>query len=93
TASIYRSMERIPASSSVSVSNNLAPHVVNRKDVVLYPQTKDADYVLIDLEGNIYPAQWETRYEDARRLTRGYDTLTAQDGLLLLKLKKTQEPD
>jgi len=93
TASIYRSIERIPADASLSVSNNLAPHLVNRKEVALYPRIGDADYVLVDLEGNIYPAQWETRYEDARRLTRGYDILTAQDGLLLLKLKKTQEPD
>lgn len=91
TASIYRSIERIPADASLSVSNNLAPHLVNRKDVVLYPQIEDADYVLIDLEGNIYPAEWESRYEDACRLTTGYDTLAAQDGLLLLKHERLKE--
>jgi uncharacterized membrane protein len=87
----HRLIERIPADACISVSNNLAPHLVNRKDVVLYPRIEDADYVLIDLEGNIYPAEWETRYEDACRLATGYDTLAAQDGLLLLKHERLKE--
>lgn len=82
---IYALMSRIPRNASLSVSNNLAPHLVNRKDVVLYPRIEEARYVMVDLEGNIYPAPWRTRYEDLRKLTEGYDTLASYNGLVLLK--------
>jgi uncharacterized membrane protein len=87
-AYIHRLTKKIPPDASVSVSNNLAPHLVNRNEVTLYPRIENADYVLVDLEGNIYPAEWDSRYEDARRLTQGYDTLYSQDGLLLLRKRQ-----
>lgn len=81
---IYKLMSMIPRDSSVSVSNNLAPHLVNRVDARLYPRIEGARYVLVDLEGNIYPAGWNSRYETLRESTSGYDTLESKDGLLLL---------
>lgn len=92
-AYIHRLTKTIPPDASVSVCNNLAPHLVNRKEVVLYPRIEDADYVLVDLEGNIYPAEWDSRYEDVRRLTRAYDTLAAEEGLLVLRHKRLKNAD
>lgn len=81
----HRITQMIPKDASLSVSNNLAPHLVNRKEVALYSRIGDADYVLVDFEGNIYPAGWGNRYREFQVLTANYDTLAAQDGLVLMK--------
>lgn len=78
-------ISRIPDNASVTVSNNLAPHLVNRPEVNLYPELVGSRYLLVDLEGNIYPASWEDRYRDFTYITSDYDTLSFIDGLVLLK--------
>jgi uncharacterized membrane protein len=83
----YRVIERIPDTASVSVSNNLAPHLVNRRNVMLYPEIDDARYILVDLEANIYPAAWNSRYEELEELSAGYRRLYSEKGLVLLERK------
>lgn len=84
----HRLKAMIPKDASLSVSNNLAPHFVNRGEVALYPAIEGSRYVLVDLEANIYPARWEGRYEEARMLTQDYDTIYSGDGLMLLERRK-----
>ncbi len=84
----YRLAEMIPEDASLSVSNNLAPHFVNRSEVALYPAIEGSQYVLVDLEANIYPAKWKQRYEEFAMLTSGYDTIYSRRGLMLLRLSK-----
>jgi len=81
----HQLIKNIPPDASVCASNNLAPHLTDREDASLYPKIDDAEYVLVDLEGNIYPACWKNRYPEFQDSTSGYDTLVYDDGLVLLK--------
>lgn len=81
----YRVIKMIPDTASVAVSNNLAPHLVNRRNVRLYPETDDARFILVDLEANIYPATWGARYEELERLSAGYRRVYSEKGLVLVE--------
>lgn len=82
---LRRLINAVPPGASMSVSNNLAPHVVNRPDVLLYPRIGGAEYVLVDLEGNIYPAGWDSRARDFRDSTSAYATLAEEKGVFLMR--------
>ena len=40
----------IPAQASLSVYDTLAPHLSNRRDLYVFPQIEEAEYVFLDLE-------------------------------------------
>ncbi len=85
TVKRHRLIDMVPAEASLSVSNSLAPYVINRPEVLLYPRIGDAQYVLVDLSANIYPAPWETRFQDLEDSTGHYRLLYEEDGMYLMK--------
>ncbi|GCE25303.1 hypothetical protein KDA_07870 [Dictyobacter alpinus] len=90
----------IPEDASVSAQTKLVPHLSHRKNIYMFPYAVDtkltgeryadklADYVLLDVTGDIYPyfesQQYITQVKSV--LAAGnYGVLAAQDGYLLLK--------
>ncbi|HET9109284.1 MAG TPA: DUF2079 domain-containing protein [Ktedonobacterales bacterium] len=79
----------IPPNASVSGQSDLLPHLSNRRYVYLFPYGMlQADYVLLDVTGNIYPQTDRLAYaQQAQALLTNpdYHVVAAQDGYLLLK--------
>lgn len=80
----------IPPDASVSAQSDLVPHLSQRRFVYLFPDhAADAEYVLLDVTGNVFPLQdtpgaYLTRVRDL--LAGGaYHVAAAQDGYLLLQ--------
>jgi uncharacterized membrane protein len=80
---------RIPPAASVTAQSDLAPHLSNRRRVYLFPdQALAADYVLLDVTGNIFPYDDPRPYVAQVRAVLGsglYRLAAAQDGYLLLQ--------
>lgn len=79
----------VPADATVSGQSDLLPHLSNRRYVYLFPyQMLQADYVLLDVTGNIYPQTDRSAYA-AQVLgllaNPNEHVIAAQDGYLLLK--------
>jgi uncharacterized membrane protein len=79
----------IPPNASISAQSNLVPHVSNRRYVYLFPyKAEQADYVLLDQTGELYPLQNAPvvyRQDVARVLADpAYHVIASQDGYLLL---------
>lgn len=93
-------MDMIPADASVSAQTKLVPHLSHRTSIYMFPYAADpqylnnqsadklADYVLLDVTGDIYPyfdAQSYTREAKKVLASGNYGVLAAQDGYILLK--------
>ena len=52
----YRFMREIPAGDPVSAQSDLAPHLSNRSKIYVFPVIEDAKYVLLDQQGETFPA-------------------------------------
>ncbi|GHO84214.1 DUF2079 domain-containing protein [Dictyobacter formicarum] len=93
-------MDMIPADASVSAQTKLVPHLSHRTSIYMFPYAADpqylnnqsadklADYVLLDVTGDIYPyfdAQAYTREAKKVLASGNYGVLAAQDGYMLLK--------
>jgi uncharacterized membrane protein len=78
----------IPAGASLSAQSDLAPHVSQRRFIYQYPfGAESAQYVLLDLTGNIYPFNTAADYFASVRALLGSHTMhvvAARDGYLLL---------
>lgn len=102
TALAQRFIDMIPPDASVSAQSKLPPHMSHRQHIYLFPYADTvADYVLLDVTGDIYPYFQATPYageqdnhgyagdytsEVKRVLASGkYGVVAAQDGYLLLK--------
>lgn len=85
---VIRSLiEQIPAEASVSAQDELLPHLSHRREIYLFPTVNDADYVLMDRLGSIYPLQAED-YEvfwQASQDPPGYSIVHNDDGFLMLR--------
>jgi Predicted membrane protein len=102
TALAQHFIDMIPPDASVSAQSKLPPHMSHRQHIYLFPYADTvADYVLLDVTGDIYPYFQATPYagekdnhgyagdytsEVKRVLASGkYGVVAAQDGYLLLK--------
>ncbi len=83
-------IEMVPSGASISVSNGLASHLVNRPEVVLYPRIGGSEFVLVDLEGNIYPAGWVSRMQDFQDSTSAYQLQAEEQGVFLLRRRRIE---
>ena len=82
-------IKMIPSDASVSAQSNLIPHISERKYIYQFPyQDETADYVFLDVTGDIVPFGNSTDYiNEAKSVLLGgnYGIAVAQDGYLLLK--------
>ncbi|GLV56946.1 hypothetical protein KDH_37850 [Dictyobacter sp. S3.2.2.5] len=93
-------MDMIPEDASVSAQTKLVPHLSHRASIYMFPYAADpkylngrpadrlAEYVLLDVTGDIYPyfeAQQYTSEVKTVLASGNYGVLAAQDGYLLLK--------
>ncbi|HEU5344844.1 MAG TPA: DUF2079 domain-containing protein [Ktedonobacterales bacterium] len=89
TALANRFVAMVPPDASVSGQSDLLPHLSNRRYVYLFPyQMLQADYVLLDVTGNIYPQTDRAAYaSQVLGLLANPDehVIAAQDGYLLFK--------
>jgi uncharacterized membrane protein len=82
-------VKMIPVAASVSAQSDLVPHVSQRRHIYLFPDHADtADYVFLDVTGNIFPLQDtpDAYVSRVQALLAGgaYHVAAAQDGYLLL---------
>ncbi|TAK36816.1 MAG: DUF2079 domain-containing protein [Chloroflexota bacterium] len=79
----------LPPEASVSAQSDLVPHLTRRRYVYLFPDLKQADYILLDRQGYTYPLSRDDASYDqavAAVLSRGdYETVFDGDGYLLLR--------
>jgi hypothetical protein len=91
----------IPPDASVSAQTKLVPHLSHRSTIYMFPygtpfdptqpaseSTDKADYILLDLEGDVYPYFTSQEYINVVKtvlLSGDYGVLAAQNGYLLLK--------
>ncbi|GHO43005.1 DUF2079 domain-containing protein [Ktedonospora formicarum] len=79
----------VPPNASISAQTRLVPHLSHRQKVYLFPYASDqADYVLLDLTGDIYPFFTSTDYTKVAKdllLSGQYGIVKAEDGVILLK--------
>ena len=79
----------IPENASLSVQDNLAPHASQRRDLYIFPETNQAQYIYLDLwvledlrEKSVMDL---TAQVEAVLSAGSYETVFEQDGLLLLR--------
>jgi hypothetical protein len=100
TALAQRFFEMIPSDASVSAQMMLVPHISQRKQIYQFPYgvplsypvyaypEDNADYVLLDVTGDIYPYYSTVEFvRDIKSLLVNgyYGIVAAQDGFLLMK--------
>ncbi len=89
TALAQHFIDMIPANASVSAQSDLLPHISQRNTIYLFPYgDQSADYIFLDVTGNIYPSFDEFYYINlVKKVLLGgdYGVVAAQDGYLLLK--------
>lgn len=97
-----RFLDEIPADATVSAQDAITPHL-ERRVVWTFPQIRNADVVLLDLTGKIFPVHLyplrnqtpeASYYEYVQRLLAGgaYRIADAEDGWLLLRRARGLEP-
>ena len=79
----------VPPDASISAQTRLVPHLSQRQKIYMFPYADDqADYVLLDLQGDLYPFYGTDSYSQAVKgvlLSGKYGIVKAEDGMLLLK--------
>jgi hypothetical protein len=82
-------IDLIPPTASVSAQSDLVPHISDRANIYLFPYgDSSADYIFLDVTGNIYPLFDSASYVRAVKkvlFSGNYGIVEAQDGYLLLK--------
>jgi uncharacterized membrane protein len=85
----YRFLKQIPDGESVSTQSDLAPHLSNRREIYVFPVIENAKYVLLDLQGETFPAQLlGVPYpEQVRRLRADprYEMIFEESGYVLFR--------
>jgi uncharacterized membrane protein len=77
----------IPADAPVSAEDTLDPHLSDRADIYLFPDTSDAQYVAMDASVNPTPDTAGQLYTAITTMlaSKNWNILFANDGLLLLR--------
>jgi len=87
----HRLMSEIPADASVSAQSELVPHLSNRSRIYVFPVTEDAQYILLDQQGETFPADLlGVPYPKAVQQLRDdprYELLREESGFLLFRSK------
>lgn len=79
--------KQIPKDAKVSTQVDLLPHLAHRKIIYLFPEILDAEYVLIDTKGNIWPSKEEEYKKHVEKLisNKEFKETLKKDGYYLFK--------
>ncbi|MBU1880329.1 MAG: DUF2079 domain-containing protein [Chloroflexi bacterium] len=92
-------MQHIPHQAAVSAQSDLVPHLSQRERVYLFPEIFDAEYVLLDTQGNTFPLYQPNsrrRYDEAvtrMRADPAWQLELEDDGFLLFHRRPFQVPN
>jgi hypothetical protein len=78
----------LPPDASVSAQNKFVPHLSQRAHIYLFPyQAEQAEYILLDTTGDVYPLTAATYIQETQNVLRGghYRILASAKGYLLLQ--------
>ncbi|GHO65703.1 hypothetical protein KSC_045950 [Ktedonobacter sp. SOSP1-52] len=89
TQLLQKFIDMVPPDASISAQTRLVPHLSQRQKIYMFPYANDqADYVLLDLQGDFYPFYGSDAYSRSVKsvlLSGKYGIVKAEDGMLLLK--------
>lgn len=87
--SLREAVSRIPASASASAQSDIVPHLVNRRELYFFPSfIEKAQYVIIDMKGNIWPLTGKSAHEaEVRKLRndRRFSMIFSKGGVMVFK--------
>ncbi len=88
-AALREGISHIPAGASVSAQSDIVPHLVNRRGLYFFPSfIEKADYVIIDMKGNIWPLTEKSAHEAGvlkLRNDRRFSMIFSKDGVMVFK--------
>ena len=91
---VRTALASLPEGATLSVSSRLAPHLTARERLLLFPDTKDADFIVL-LTGlqNTFPLSPEDHGERVRQYRQSPDVEVNYDdhGLLIVWLQRPRE--
>ena len=61
--SIYSGLKLIPANAAVSATNKVAPHLAYRSKIYVFPEIRDAEYLILLNDGDPFPLSKTDFYE------------------------------
>ncbi|EFH86328.1 Protein of unknown function DUF2079, membrane [Ktedonobacter racemifer DSM 44963] len=89
TQLLQKFVDMVPPNASISAQTRLVPHLSQRQKIYMFPYANEqADYVLLDLQGDLYPSGGSDAYSQSAKsvlLSGKYGIVRAEDGMLLLK--------
>ncbi|WP_201369086.1 DUF2079 domain-containing protein [Ktedonobacter robiniae] len=89
TQLLQKFVDMVPPGASISAQTRLVPHLSQRQKIYMFPYANEqADYVLLDLQGDVYPFGGSDVYSQSAKsvlLSGKYGIAKAEDGMLLLK--------
>jgi hypothetical protein len=89
-------MDMIPPTASLSAQFNLNPHLSHRENLYVYPNTKDAEYVFLDISYLITERTNKDNYQEVMKTRllelENFGLLTAEDGYMLLRRDVPKAP-
>jgi len=68
---VYRTLDKIPANARLSAQSPIVPHVAFRDYIYLFPEVKDAEYIILNEMEDPYP------YEERQAITDRINELKA----------------
>lgn len=84
----YDMLRLVPPDAPVSAQNSLVPHLSRREKIYTFPEVQDAEYILLDVQGNTFPIQQKADYcayvADFLQQT-SYGVIQVRDSYILLQ--------
>ncbi len=84
-------IDLIPQDAALSAQTHLAPHAALRKSIYLFPEINDADYILLQLNGNsFYPLTQEELISRKEYLIKSgsWNEVWQKDSIVILRRNK-----
>lgn len=86
---IYNGLELIPPEVAITVSNRLASHLAYRSGIYVFPEIRDAEYMVLLDDGGPYPISLEMFYEfrDFYSNNDDWEIIYNESEIMILKSK------
>lgn len=81
--------QRLPVNAGLSAQSDLGPHFMARKTLRQFPDTTDCYYVLLDMQGNIWPIATKEEYiQKVEEIQKQFNMIEERSGIALFKKSK-----